>query len=161
MLQLVCNSVVSHLQLLCHKSITKPHRRQEVMRSFCRKNTDFKKMPALLSQLKRNKKPENVTVVLRFSPKQAECNSLCTLFKKLRCVLLCILLYLYSFFCMSWLPCTLLWRFAVFPSPLLSHEKQIEAAVQYPAQQLLYKKAQKRGRCTKMCNGLSQFRLCY
>lgn len=46
MLQLVCNSVVSHLQLLCHKSITKTYRRQEVQRLFCRKNTDFfKKSP--------------------------------------------------------------------------------------------------------------------
>ena len=37
MLQLVCNSAVSRLQLLCHKSITKPYRRQEVQRPFCRK----------------------------------------------------------------------------------------------------------------------------
>ena len=39
--------------------------------------------------------------------------------------------------------CTLLWRFAVFPSPLHSHRKQIRASAQYMAQQFLYKKAQK------------------
>ena len=42
-MQLVCNSVVSHPQLLCNKSITKPYRRQEVQRLICRKNTDFLK----------------------------------------------------------------------------------------------------------------------
>ena len=42
-MQLVCNSVVSHPQLLCNKSITKPYRRQEVQRLICGKNTDFLK----------------------------------------------------------------------------------------------------------------------
>ena len=40
-MQLVRNSVVSHPQLLCNKSITKPYRRQEVQRLIRRKNTDF------------------------------------------------------------------------------------------------------------------------
>lgn len=50
----------------------------------------FFKISALLSQLKRNKQSENVTVVLRFSPKSAECNSLCTLSETLECVPVCI-----------------------------------------------------------------------
>lgn len=143
MLQLVCNSVVSHLQLLCHKSIAKPHRRQEVMRSFCRKNTDFLKHPAFLSQLKRNKEFENVTVVLHFPSKSAECNSYRTFLGTFECVLSCIFLYLYALICIMRFLCTLLWRFAVFPSPLHSHRKQIRASAQYMAQQFLYKKAQK------------------
>ena len=143
MLQLVCNSVVSHLQLLCHKSITKPHRRQEVMRSFCRKNTDFLKHPAFLSQLKRNKEFENVTVVLHFPSKSAECNSYRTFFWNVR---VRFILYIHVFICIylhNRFLCTLLWRFAVFPSPIHSHRKQIRAAVQYTAQQFLYKKVQK------------------
>jgi len=39
--------------------------------------------------------------------------------------------------------------------------EQIGAAVQWPAQQLLYKKHKKEAAAQKMCNGLSQFRLCY
>ena len=39
--------------------------------------------------------------------------------------------------------------------------EQIGAAVQYPAQQLLYKKHKKEAAAQKMYNGLSQFRLCY
>lgn len=45
--------------------------------------------------------------------------------------------------------CTLLCRFVVFPSPLLSHRKQIGAAVQWPAQQLLDKKHKKEAAAQK------------
>ena len=45
--------------------------------------------------------------------------------------------------------CTLLCRFAVFSSQLLSHRKQIGVAVQWPAQQLLYKKNKKEAAAQK------------
>lgn len=103
----------------------------------CRKIQIFKNS-RLLSQLKRNKESENVTVVLRFSPKQAKCNSFRTLFGTLRCVSFCILLYLYAPFCISWFLCTFCG--ASLCSLLRSFPvEQIGAAVQWPAQQLLYK----------------------
>ena len=55
-------------------------------------------------------------------------------------VYFCIYMYLYALICIIGFLCTLLWRHTVFPSLLLSHGKQIGAAVQYPAQQLHHKK---------------------
>lgn len=143
MLQLVCNSVVSHLQLLCHKSIAKPYRRQEVRRSFCRKNTDFFKTSRLFiatqAQQRVRKRYSRVALLFKISRVQ----QLLHIFGDVR---VRFILYIHVFICIylhNRFLCTLLWRFAMFPSPLHSHRKQIRAAAQYTAQQFLYKKAQK------------------
>lgn len=114
----------------------------------CRKIQIFLKILAFLSQLKRNKESENITVVLRFSPKQAKCNSFRTLFGTLRCVSFCILLYLYAPLCISWFLCTFLWRFAVFPSAFLSCGAN-RSCCAVAAQQLLYKKHKKEAAAQK------------
>ena len=142
-----CNLFATLLYHICNSCVTRvSQNRTDVKRfrgCFAERIQIFLNFPALLSQLKRNKRSENVTVVLRFSPKSAKCNRFRTLLGTLECVLFCIFLYLYALICIIEFLCTLLWRYSVFPSLLLSHGKQIGAAVQYPAQQLLYKKAQK------------------
>ena len=74
-----------------------------------------------------------------------------------RFVYLCIYMrsFAYQSFCVRFCGASLCSLLRSFPV------ERFEAAVQCPAQQLLYKKRKKRGRCTKTCNGLSQFRLCY
>ena len=115
----------------------------------CKKKIQiFQKILAFLSQLKRNKESKNVTVVLRFSPKQAKCNSFRTLFGTLRCVSFCISLYLYAPLCISWFLCTFCG--ASLCSLLRSFPvEQIGAAVQWLAQQLLYKKHKKEAAAQK------------
>ena len=78
-------------------------------------------------------------------------------FGAFRFVYYCIYMHHFAYrgFCVRFCGASLCSLLRSFP------REQIGAAVQYPAQQLLYKKHKKEAAAQKMCNGLSQFRLCY
>ena len=90
-----CNSFATlsyHIRNSCVTRVSQNHTDVKRFRGcFEEKIQIFLKNPALLSQLKRNKQSENVTVVLRFSSKSAECNRHRTLFGTFWCAPVCIL----------------------------------------------------------------------
>ena len=161
MLQLVCNSVVSHPPLLCHKSITKTYRRQEVQRLFCRKNTDFfKKSPPFYRNQSVTSSPKTSQLCCT-SRQNKPSATVCTHFRErsdaFRFAYHCI--YMHSFvyhgFCVRFCGATPYSLLCSFP---MESKLELLCSVRHNSSLL---KSTKRGRCTKMCNGLSQFRLCY